>query len=417
MRELKVTHSREMQQTYFNWKGNKTPNQSPEHECDPDTELALNVYFTTDTYGGEFYLMLQNLPYVNGGLNETAGPYKFRDSTPHHVYACLPQDGCYNLTVGDLANDGMCCDYVAPGESQGYYKVSVDGTTEKTGGIFTTPEYTTFGDCSSPINPTPAPVPAPTPAPVPAPVPVSTSPLYVPTSPVEAPYSTPVVSPPVSYRPTSTPSLTPPVFDAEPPTDAPTPAPSIAGQRQTCTSPSGCSESCCYHPNLEQCHCMPKTAEPCLAHAFMDWYVPHANSCGNMPLEVQYCTWTADQLISQNQPIPDLDYVPYSEFKYGYMLEVNDERAGYPGMTASSTNTVKNVLLPQLEETLIRRLAGVACDKPPSYRSLEVVGDSHPSTRGKRRGLQSVEGDAVLAITSDAAALDSSGKSGWVHLS
>jgi len=428
--------NRTLQETkYLQWIGNKTPLESPKKVCDPYKEYALNIYLTTDSYGGETYFILQNIPF-NNGLNETMGPKKFRDSTPHHIYACLPLGKCYNLTIGDVANDGMCCSFVAPGKENGYYRVFVDNQNIAAGGMFTKPEYTTFGDCetSAPVpNPTlrptippsrrepgyPNPEPQPTPTPAPQPRPFITSPPPVSPRPTMYPTANPTRSPtePPTALPTHTPSAKPVAVPTKhssikPPTAPPTQSPTLL-TRKTCNSPSSCAESCCFVTDTGGCHCMPNNELACLSHAKNEWYYPHPKSCGNIAPEVEYCEWTADQLVTYyKESIPSLSEVDYSEFKYGFLAEVNRYRTGYPGMSGDSVSTVQHVLVPLLEKGLVTRLAAVACDKAPYRRLYESP--HHGGTI--RRILQTMQGDGVLAVEAVPAVVDESGEASFVKM-
>ena len=118
-----------------------TKYNSPLLTCASSSETSMNLFLTTDNFGGETYFELSS----SDGARDQVGPREFSDKTSFHISACLPSDLCYNFTMADLSRDGMCC---SPSGSYSGYELIVNGSTVAADGAFGFSHTTLFGNCT-----------------------------------------------------------------------------------------------------------------------------------------------------------------------------------------------------------------------------------------------------------------------------
>lgn len=102
-----------------------------------DNEYLVQVDVRTDRYGNEtFWEIVRNVDdfTVGAGAGLTA-------RKNYVTYLCLPEN-CYDFTIYDSFEDGMCC-----GFGQGEFSLMVDGSILLSGGEFTDSVSVEFGTC------------------------------------------------------------------------------------------------------------------------------------------------------------------------------------------------------------------------------------------------------------------------------
>ena len=119
-----------------------SPTSSPTVENNENALFELNIL--TDDYPEETTWTLSDDCNIFNGVVASGGPFGNDEKGVNFQFLeSLPRSK-YTLSINDSADDGICC-----GWGDGSYSVAWDGANVARGGVFTTTEKITFGECET----------------------------------------------------------------------------------------------------------------------------------------------------------------------------------------------------------------------------------------------------------------------------